>query len=104
MSNSPFYKKIIFFLFALVPFLAFYIFDYTFFPYITGRGFAFRLIIEISAILYLILALYDKEYLPRKSKLLSAYFIFIVLLFISNIIGENTYLSFFSGYERLEGF
>ena len=104
MSNSSFYKKIIFFLFALVPFLAFYIFDYTFFPYITGRGFAFRLIIEISAILYLILALYDKEYLPRKSKLLAAYFIFIILLFISNILGANTYLSFFSGYERLEGF
>ena len=103
-NNSQFYKKIIFFLFALVPFLAYFIFNYTFFPYITGRGFAFRLIIEISLILYLIVALYNKEYLPRKSKLLFAYFVFILLLFISNVLGVNPYLSFFSSYERLEGF
>ncbi|MDI9354834.1 MAG: hypothetical protein QM532_01205 [Cyanobium sp. MAG06] len=107
MTNNPnslFYKNIIFFLFAIVPFLAFYIFSYTFFPYITGRGFAFRLIIEVSLLLYLLISLYDKNFLPTKSKLLIGYAWFIVLLFIANIFASNPYLSFFSGYERLEGF
>ena len=75
-----------------------------FFPYITGKNFLFRLIVELMAMLYVILAYIEPKYRPKKSLGLIAYTVFIVIIFIADILGVNPANSLWSNFERMEGF
>ena len=86
-----------------VPFLAFIVFSSMFFPFITGKNFSFRIIVEIMTALWLILMLFDARYKPRKSWVLAMLAIFVGIVALSSIFGENFYRSFWSNYERMEG-
>lgn len=95
----------------VVPFLALYIADGhltggsgLFFPFITGKNFAFRVIVELAFAAYIILALRDASYRPRISKVFLSYSAFIAVIFIADIFGLNPMRSLFSNYERMEGF
>src|SRR3989338_1924128 len=59
-----------------VPFLAFIVSSSMFFPFITGKNFSFRIIVEIMTALWLILLLFDAKYKPRKSCVLAMLAIF----------------------------
>lgn len=99
-----------------------------FFPFITGKNFAFRILVEIILGLWLVLAIFDpvrsktskmsaplkagtsngvdKNYLPKFNKqnlilILASVFTFILIL--STIFSVNPYRSFWSNYERMEG-
>lgn len=56
-----------------VPCLTLYVANSFFFPYITGKNFAFRIIVEAVLGLWLILCLYDTTYRPRFSWLLVSF-------------------------------
>ena len=86
-----------------VPFLAFIVSSSMFFPFITGKNFSFRIIVEIMTALWLILMLFDARYKPRKSWVLAMLAIFVGIVALSSIFGENFYRSFWSNYERMEG-
>ncbi|MDO8183416.1 MAG: O-antigen ligase family protein [bacterium] len=73
------------------------------FPFITGKAFAFRIIIEILGGVWLLLAIYDKRYRPRFSWLLVAIIAFIGVITLADIFGVNTYRSFWSNFERMDG-
>lgn len=75
-----------------------------FFPYITGKAFYFRIITEILFSLWVILALLDKKYRPQKNPILLFLVLFLVSLFFSNILGINPASSFWSNFERMEGY
>ncbi len=88
----------------LTPFLVLIISSSMFFPYITGKGFFFRILIEILFGFWLgLLILNPAKYLPRKNILLYAILIFVFALFLADIFGANPYKSFWSNYERMEG-
>lgn len=53
--------------------------------------------------LWLILAIYDKRYRPKKSMILIFFSAFILIMAASSVFGENPYRSFWSNYERMEG-
>ena len=53
--------------------------------------------------LWLILMLFDARYKPRKSWVLAMLAIFVGIVALSSIFGENFYRSFWSNYERMEG-
>lgn len=74
-----------------------------FFPFITGKGFFFRVVTEIIFALWLILALRDPNYRPRRSWLLIAMSIFLLALVLATAWGTNPYRSFWSNFERMEG-
>ncbi len=74
-----------------------------FFPFITGKNFFFRILVEIIFGLWLILVIYDKIYLPQKSWILYFLSAFLLVLILSTIFGANPYRSFWSNYERMEG-
>ncbi|MBU2109637.1 O-antigen ligase family protein, partial [Patescibacteria group bacterium] len=74
-----------------------------FFPFITGKNFFFRILVEILLGLWLILAIYDKRYRPKKSWILYFLTAFIAVLVLSTIFSANPYRSFWSNYERMEG-
>lgn len=89
-------------IFAL-PFVVFIVAQSLFFPYITGKNFAFRIIVEIIAGAWLALALVRPEYRPRKSWLLGAFSIFVILIAIADANGVYPFKSFWSNYERMDG-
>lgn len=75
-----------------------------FFPYISGKGFLFRLIIEIAFAVYLILIIRDKSYLPRKSLISWSLVALLGVMAIATVFSENPGKSFWSNYERMEGY
>ncbi len=75
----------------------------TYFPYLVGKVFMFRLGVALSFVLWLILIIRSSEYLPKKSSIIAASGIFVVWLAISNTFGADPEISFFSSYERMEG-
>ncbi|MEK7186967.1 MAG: O-antigen ligase family protein [Patescibacteria group bacterium] len=97
-------KAIIFSGLFLIPFIPFLVSSSFFFPFITTKAFAFRVIVEIVFGAWLILALLDKEYRPRKSPILFALLSFLVVIGIANLFGEAPVKSFWSNYERMEGY
>lgn len=89
------------FLSMVVPFI---ISNGLYFPFITGRGFFFRILVEILLFLWIVLIIRDKSYLPKKSPLFLSFSIFIGVVFLANIFGVNREVSFWSNFERMDGF
>jgi len=87
----------------IVPFIPLYVSRVLFFPYITGKAFAFRILVEIALAAWIFLAIFYKEYRPKKSSLLIALSAFILIVTLATIFGVNPYKSFWSNYERMEG-
>ncbi len=79
-------------------------FDYLFFPFITGKAFAFRAFVGIGLIAYITLVFRDTSYLPKRTKLFWATTLFTGVLGIATIFSENPYRSFWRNFERMEGF
>lgn len=100
---SSFLKGLIYTVLLATPLLAFVVSESTLFPYITGRNFMFRTMIEIALISYVYLAVKDVTFRPKKSIVFTSYLAFISIIFLANVLGLNPYLSFFSSYERMEG-
>ncbi len=75
-----------------------------FFPYITGKNFTFRIVMEIVFALWLMLTLVDKTARPKYSLLWVCFAIFIAVIGLADALGEFPYKSFWSNYERMEGF
>ncbi len=84
-------------------FIPFIVDQSMFFPFITGKGFNFRIVVEIIFSSFLILALFKKEYRPKKSTILFAVAAFLLSLTVSAVFSENPYKSFWSNFERMEG-
>lgn len=97
-------KYIVFVGLFAIPFVPLIISKSLFFPFITGKAFYFRVIVEIIFAAWLLLALRDKEYRPRFSWVLGSVFVFILSIGLADIFSENSFKSFWSNYERMEGF
>jgi O-antigen ligase/tetratricopeptide (TPR) repeat protein len=87
-----------------VPFITLYVADSYFFPYITGKNFWFRIIVDITVAAWLLLALYDAKYRPRSSWLFGTFGILLVVMFFANLFGEHRLSSFWSNFERMDGY
>ncbi|TSC84577.1 MAG: Lipid A core--O-antigen ligase-like protein [Parcubacteria group bacterium Gr01-1014_17] len=74
-----------------------------FFPFISGKNFAFRILAEIAFAAWLILSFRNPEYRPRRSALLWSVLFFVVTLGVSTLLAEDPYKSFWSNFERMEG-
>lgn len=103
ISTENLLKKIITGGLFLIPFLPFIVSGSLFFPFITGKNFAFRIIIEILFALWLVLVIFDKKYLPKKNNLFLAVSAFVGIIAVADIFGVNFYKSFWSNFERMEG-
>lgn len=86
-----------------VPFLPIYVENNFFFPFITGKNFAFRIIVEIVFASWIVLALYDAQYRPRFSWILAGFASFIGIMALANALGEYPLQSFWSNFERMDG-
>jgi O-antigen ligase/tetratricopeptide (TPR) repeat protein len=91
-------------LFAIPAVIPFIVSSSLFFPFITGKAFTFRIIVEVIFVFWFLLAMCDKAYRPRFSNILLAVGIFIGVLMISDFFAQNPHKAFWSNYERMEGF
>lgn len=90
--------------FMAIPFVAFIVMGQnTFFPFVVGKNFAFRAIVEIMFSAWVVLAVIDPAYRPKKSLLLGTFTVFIAIITVASILGENPAKSFWSNFERMEG-
>ena len=74
-----------------------------FFPFITGKAFFMRIMIVLSSISYMVLAMIDKNSRPKKSPMIYAVGIFMIILILATINSINPTRSLWSNFERMEG-
>ncbi|MCB9818893.1 O-antigen ligase family protein [Candidatus Nomurabacteria bacterium] len=86
-----------------VPFVLLLVSSTMFFPYITGKNFAFRILVEIGFTAWLLLMLIDRAYRPQLSYILYAILGLLGVMLLANLFGEYSPKSFWSNYERMEG-
>lgn len=89
-------------IFAL-PFVCLLVTTSLFFPYITGKNFAFRIIVEVITGVWLTLALVYPKYRPRQSWILGAFALFVLIIAVADAQGANPFKSFWSNFERMDG-
>jgi O-antigen ligase/tetratricopeptide (TPR) repeat protein len=87
-----------------IPFVTLYVENDYFFPFITGKNFAFRIIVEVVFALWVLLALLDRRYRPRFSWITAAFGALIAVMFASSAFAIHPATSFFSNFERMDGF
>ncbi|MFZ2983704.1 MAG: O-antigen ligase family protein, partial [Minisyncoccia bacterium] len=74
-----------------------------FFPFITGKAFYFRILIEIAVCAWAVLAFADREYRPRFSWIGVVVIAFVVWMFVADLFAVNALKAFWSNFERMEG-
>jgi O-antigen ligase/Flp pilus assembly protein TadD len=111
-------KRVVWGALILIPFLALYVADGgtfdvidwgtlgLYFPFITGKNLLFRVLVEVAFAGWVILALRDTAYRVniKKSPLLIAYGVFMVVLLLADVFGVDMHKSLWSNFERMEGF
>ena len=84
-------------LFAIL-FIPLFVSDSLFFPFITGKNFAFRIIVEIGAALWLVLWLRESALRTKRSWLSIAIVAFLAVFCLADFFGVSPYRSFWSNY------
>src|SRR3989338_3096159 len=97
-------RKIVFTGLFLIPFVPFPVSSSFFFPFITTKAFIWRIIVEIIFAAWVLLALFDPNYRPKKSLISYAILGFIVCIGLADLFGVAPIKSFWSNFERMEGF
>ncbi len=75
-----------------------------FFPFIVGKNFVFRILVEVMLGLYILLALREPRYRPRRSYVLWAVVIFTAWVGVATMFSVDPVKSFWSNFERMEGY
>ena len=105
-------KYSVFALLAIVLFIPLYVSNPLFFPFITGKAFAFRMIVEIALALWLVLVLRERgthvastehSVAPKVNKLTIAVTAFTLIVLVADLFGMNVMRSIWSNFERMEG-
>ena len=102
--NNQALKNIIYTGLFLIPFVPFLVSSSLFFPFITTKAFAWRFVVEIVFGAWVILALSAPEYRPKASPILYAILVFLVVIGLADLLGVEPVKSFWSNYERMEGY
>jgi len=87
----------------LLPFIFFVVPNTMFFPFITGKNFLFRAIVEVIFGAWAALAILYPAYRPKKSLILYAFIAFVGVITVADLFGEGFLKSFWSNYERMDG-
>ncbi|HEC94289.1 MAG TPA: hypothetical protein ENI56_02895 [Candidatus Kaiserbacteria bacterium] len=87
----------------LLPFTVLLVSNSLFFPFITGKGFFFRIVVEIAFGAWLILAAIDKKYRPKWTWISVLLVAFVVWMLIADLFAVNPQKAFWSNFERMEG-
>ncbi|MDD5165099.1 MAG: O-antigen ligase family protein [Candidatus Pacebacteria bacterium] len=85
------------------PHTPFEISNFFFFPFITGKAFYFRILVEIAFAGWVILACLDAKYRPKINALTLGVTAFALITLVADLLGVNPLRSLWSNFERMEG-
>ncbi len=88
----------------VTPFIALIVSESLFFPFITGKNFTFRILVEILFATWIIGVFLDYRFRPRFSWLLVAFGGFLAVIGIADLMAEDSFRAFWSNFERMEGY
>jgi len=88
----------------LIPFVPFLVSTSLFFPFITTKAFTWRIIVEIIFAAWVLLALLDVNYRPKRSLILYSVLGFLAIIGLADLLGFVPIKSFWSNFERMEGY
>ncbi len=103
MSNNQLRYIIMAGLFA-VPFIPFVVSKSLLFPFISGKAFIFRTIVEVIFACWLVLILKAQEYRPKFSWILTSITLFLIVIGVADLFAVNPSKAFWSNFERMEGY
>lgn len=86
-----------------IPFIPLYIANGLYFPFITGKHFVFRILVEVLVVGWGLLALMDARYRPKFSWLLVLFGGLVAWMFVADLFAVNPHKAFWSNYERMDG-
>ena len=86
MSNNKIISWIIKVGLLIIPVLPLVVITSLYFPFITGRNFIFRIIVEILFVLWVWLMMKDISYRPRSSVILYSAIAWIAVLFLATVL------------------
>src|SRR6185437_1373643 len=87
----------------LIPFTPLVVANVFFFPFITGKAFFFRLLVEVAVAAWIVLACLDRAYRPRFSWIGVIAVVFVAWMFVADAFAMNAAKAFWSNFERMEG-
>ncbi|RJR13508.1 hypothetical protein C4585_01910 [Candidatus Parcubacteria bacterium] len=87
----------------MLPFIPFIVANSLFFPFITGKNFTFRIVVEVITAAWLALALVHPAYRPRREWLFGAFAVFVLIIAAADLFGAYPFKSFWSNFERMDG-
>lgn len=88
----------------VIPFIPLFVSGDFFFPFITSKAFAFRILVEIAVAGWLVLAFLDKRYRPKFSWPFALFGILVLWMAIADVSAINPHKAFWSNFERMDGF
>jgi len=102
-SLSAILRNIVLVGFFSLPLIPLFFSSSLLFPFVSSKGFVFRVVTELLFGLWLMLIFLRKEYRIRGSFILWTILVFIGVTTLSDVSGVNFQRSFWSDYERMEG-
>lgn len=88
---------------CLVLLLPLYVAAGLLYPFITGRAFAFRMVIEVLLVAWVGLLALSPRYRPALSPLTWAVLVLLLIVTVADVLGANPFHSVWSNYERMDG-
>lgn len=88
---------------SLLLFTPFVVVNSFFFPFVSGKGFAFRIIAEAIFCVWLVGCVFDARLRPRLNSGIIILTLFIISLLVSDLLSPDIKKSIWSNYERMEG-
>jgi putative inorganic carbon (HCO3(-)) transporter len=109
MSYTAFLRWTLIIGLCAIPFIAFIIAGSNgvpamFFPYITGKNFIFRILVELLLLAYIVLAVKEPAYRPKASHIMWAVGAFVLWMAFATILSVDPIKSFWSNFERMDGY
>ncbi|MDE2188664.1 MAG: O-antigen ligase family protein [Patescibacteria group bacterium] len=74
-----------------------------FFPFITGKAYVFRILVELAFFLWIALAYRDRQYAPKWNWMTVLVTVFALATLVADLFGMNPIRSLWSNNERMEG-
>lgn len=87
----------------LIPLAPLLVANSYFFPFISGKAFYVRILVEIAFAAWAVLALMDRAYRPRFSWIGATVVAFVAWMFVADAVALNASKAFWSNFERMEG-
>jgi O-antigen ligase len=87
----------------LVPVFPLIVMNSLMFPFITGKAFYFRILVEVAFTGWIVLAFLDAKYRPKLSSFTIAVSVFTLVALVADLFGVSPLRSLWSNFERMDG-